>query len=133
MIPMAIVQSTVRLGIKEILPAFGRHKRRRVGENIGRLARFCVGRNDEFIALVVFADDGASVVTDVEIEPALNPLLLDELELPEQVRANLQEDNAVFAVIARVAGIVRAVGQPAAQNPAALVQFSLQCMIMYDA
>ncbi len=133
MIPMAIVQSTVRLGIKEILPAFGRHKRRGIGANIGRLARFRVGRNDEFVALVVFADDGASVVTDVEIEPALNPLLLDELELPEQVRANLQEDNAVFAVIARVAGNVRAVGQPAAQNPAALVQFSLQCMIMYDA
>ncbi len=133
MIPMAIVQSTVRLGIKEILPAFGRHKRRRIGANIGRLARFRVGRNDEFVALAVFADDETSVVTDVEIEPVLNPLLLDKLELPEQVRANRHENNAVFPVIARIAGIVLAVGQPTAQNPAALVQISLQCLIMSNA
>ena len=68
------------------------------------------------------ADDRAGVVADIEIEPILNPLLLNKFKLPEQARANRHKDNAVLAVIGGVVGLVFAVRQSTAQNSTALVQ-----------
>jgi hypothetical protein len=64
--------------------------------------------------------DGAGV----EIEAVLDPLLLHELELPEQAGAERDEDDAVVAVVAnaRVTRRRLAVGQTAPQDAAAIVQ-----------
>ncbi len=133
MTPIAIIHSAARLGIKKYSPPLVVTNGGGSAQIQGGLPDFGSDAMTNLSPLSCLPMSGHVLVSDVEIEPVLNPRLLGELVLTEQARANRHEDNAVFAVIGRVAGIVFAVGQPAAQNSAALVQISLQCLIMCNA
>ena len=71
------------------------------------------GRDDVLVGLRAAADQRTAVVAGVEIETVVHPLLLDELELPEQARADPHEDDALLAVWINVR-------QAAAQDAAAV-------------
>ena len=72
--------------------------------------------------LDMVAEDGTGVVAGVEIEAVLQPLLLHEFELPEQIRAQeIHDDAALARVVLQVGGIVSK-GQAAPQQPAAVVE-----------
>src|SRR5262249_17806576 len=90
-----------------------------------RAAALGIDGNDELGILAVIARKRAGIVAGVEVEAILDPLLLHELELPEQAGADADEDDAVIAAvigIAAVLGAAGAVGQAAPQDAAAVVQ-----------
>jgi hypothetical protein len=56
------------------------------------------GRDDVLVGLGAAADQRTAVVPGFEIQTVIHPLLLNELELPEQARADPHENDAPFAV-----------------------------------
>ena len=70
------------------------------------------------------AQQRACVVALVKIEAVLNPLLLHEFELPEQVGPDQHHRHPLFGVIRFVLEIRRAIRQAAPQNPATFVELA---------
>src|SRR5215475_10717059 len=87
-----------------------------------RLSARGIAWYDELGILVMKAEQGAGVVAGVGVQPVLQPLLLHEFELTERAGANRHEKDAMVAVI--IAGVRArcAIGNPAPQQPAAVVE-----------
>src|SRR5262249_22830232 len=82
---------------EEIVAAARRHELRYAAADEGRAAALGIDGNDELGILAMIARERAGVVAGVEVEAVLDPLLLHELELPEQTGADADEDDAVIA------------------------------------
>ncbi len=107
---------------EEVVAAPGLHEGLEIAHNVRGLARCGSGGNDVALMVRVIAQHGTGVVAQVEVQPVLDPLLLDELELPEDVGADRHEDDALLGRVITLAQRGGAVGQAAAQDPPALVE-----------
>ena len=104
---MAIIRNAVMLGMKKYSPPWVSTNKRQVGGDVGRAAGLRVRLHDELaghrVVGVPPAGDRAGVVAGIEVEPVVQPLLLDELELAEQAGAERHDEDAVLRLVVRLA------------------------------
>src|SRR3982074_854353 len=83
-------------GQEKVVAAAGGHKFGQAGgDERGGVRR--AGRDDVLVGLGATTDQGTAVVTGLEVQAVIDPLLLDELELPEQARTDPHENDALLA------------------------------------
>jgi hypothetical protein len=78
-------------GYKEIGAAAGFDKLGRAITDKGGLATIGTGGNHKLGVRAVVANNGASIVARIKIKSILHPLLLNELELPEETGAEKKQ------------------------------------------